>query len=145
MKIFCGCCEYCFLLLYFLIRFQIFSFLKRGNIENADFEKAEELVKYQAPLPMRGSGWHRCAFVLYEHDAKINLKEEFIQKTFAEMNQHASKGDALSRVLRDFNNFDFYMTTKKRQQNLTPIGVKFFQVEWEKTVRDVYHNELDLK
>ena len=105
------------------------------NIENGAFEKGQELVAYQQPLPMRGSGWHRCAFVLFEHEQRIEFGD-YLSKA-VRMEGPAAQSDN-QRLLRDFKCSDFYLQFVDR---LMPIGLKFFQTEWDLSVRQAFHTK----
>lgn len=43
---------------------------------------------------------------------------------------------------RTFNTFEFY---KKHQDFITPAGLSFFQADWDETLKDFYHNKLNMK
>lgn len=45
-----------------------------GNIpDGADLSKGEEMVPYIQPIPVKGTGYHRIAFVLFRHKKKIDF------------------------------------------------------------------------
>lgn len=51
----------------------------RGNIPGNQLKSGEVICDYLQPFPMRGTGYHRCVFVLYKQDKKIDfssLKKE---------------------------------------------------------------------
>jgi large subunit ribosomal protein L38 len=98
----------------------------RGNIENGDGNTGKEYIDYIQPFPMRGTGWHRCVFLLFEHKNKI----EFDLKS----NDSSSKFSK-----RDFKTLKFYLNNQK---DLVPVGLSFFQTEWDISVRNVFHNHL---
>jgi len=70
---------------------------------------------------MKGSGWHRCVYVLFEHDQP--LVQNFNQETKFQK--------------RSFKTSDFYLTN---QDNLIPVGLSFFQTEWDLSSRKVFHD-----
>jgi len=74
---------------------------------------------------MRGSGWHRCAYVLFEHTKPLDFKLD---------NKNGSKFDA-----RAFKTSQFYLNN---QDAITPVGLAFFQTEWDLSVKNVFHNYL---
>lgn len=113
-----------------------------GNVENGAFEKGQELVAYQQPLPMRGSGWHRCAFVLFEHEKNIEFGDYLSKALRMDGPVAKSGGDQQQRLLRDFKCSDFYLQFADR---LMPIGLKFFQTEWDLSVRQAFHTKYDLR
>ena len=84
---------------------------------------------------MRGSGWHRCAFVLFEHEEKIDFGAYLSRALKTE--GPAGKSDKQA-LLRDFKCSDFYLEFHER---LMPIGLKFFQTEWDLSVREAFHAE----
>ena len=88
----------------------------------------KELFSYIPPFPMKGTGWHRCAFVLYEHEEPLNYDSYFTQAK----NQHELD-------LRKFKTFDFYL---KHQEKITPVSYCFFQTQWDKSVRKTFHQIL---
>ena len=112
-----------------------FASNQSGNVENGAFEKGQELVSYQQPLPMKGSGWQRCAFVLFEHEQKIDFNN-YLSKS-VKMEGPVSKTEN-QKLLRDFKCSDFYLEFHDR---LIPIGLKFFQTEWDLSVRQAFHTK----
>lgn len=40
---------------------------------------------------------------------------------------------------RTFSTYDFY---RDRQDDITPAGLAFFQSDWDKSLKDFYHNVL---
>lgn len=90
----------------------------------------EELKKYMQPLPMRGSGWHRCAYILYEHKAPISF------------DLPKENEGSVSFEQRNFSNKKFFA---KYEEQLVPVGLSFFQTEWDLSVRSYFHNTLSKK
>lgn len=74
---------------------------------------------------MRGTGWHRCAYVLFEHENPIDFKIDY--SGVSKLNK------------RDFKVSDFYLNN---QESITPVGLAFFQTEWDLSVKDLFHNYL---
>ena len=72
---------------------------------------------------MRGTGWHRCAYVLFEHNDQIEFN----------INQEAVDGSSFEP--RVFNSKEFF---SKFSQKLTPVGLSFFQTEWDLSVRNFF-------
>jgi large subunit ribosomal protein L38 len=70
---------------------------------------------------MKGSGWHRCVYVLFEHSQPVG--QRFNQDTKFQK--------------RSFKTSEFYL---QNQDNLTPVGLSFFQTEWDLSVKNVFHN-----
>lgn len=77
---------------------------------------------------MRGTGWHRCAYVLFEHESPIDF----------EMSQEGE-------VTFDQRRFSSKKFFSKHENVLTPVGLSFFQTEWDLSVRKFFHNVLDMK
>jgi large subunit ribosomal protein L38 len=77
---------------------------------------------------MRGTGWHRCVYVLFEHNKPIDF------------NLNVSKANQFEK--RNFKVSEFFAN---HQKELTPIGLSFFQAEWDESVRNVFHNKLSKK
>lgn len=100
-----------------------------GNVQNNDINSGQELMEYIQPFPMRGTGFHRCAFVLYEHKSKIEF----------DLNQKTSDSSFQKRC---FSAKKFF---NKHASSLTPVGLSFFQTQWDLSVRDVFHNNLMMK
>ena len=85
------------------------------------------MFSYLPPFPMKGTGWHRCAFILYEHNEPIDYKNYFTKTTGHELD------------LRSFKTLDFYL---KQQDYITPVSYLFFQTEWDLSVKNIFHNIL---
>lgn len=88
-------------------------------------------MSYMQPLPMKNTGWHRCAYVLFEHKQPINFK----------LNTHQSNTKTVLGE-RSFKAADFHSNYKN---DLTPVGLCFFQTEWDLSVKDYFHNKLSKK
>lgn len=84
-----------------------------------------ELVDYMQPFPMRGSGWHRCVYLLLEHESPIQFDLE--------------KSDGKFLKKRSFNVKSFL---NKHKEAVVPVGLSFFQTEWDLSVRDFFHKTL---
>ncbi|XP_023320347.1 39S ribosomal protein L38, mitochondrial isoform X3 [Eurytemora carolleeae] len=100
------------------------------NIRGSDLNSGEEIANYLQPFPPFGTGFHRFAFVLYKQETRINLG--VISKP----------EDTVELAKRTFNTFDFY---SEHQENLTPAGLAFFQSDYEPSLRDFFHNVLNMK
>lgn len=99
-------------------------FVKRSNMSNNDVSTGKENIQYAQPFPMRGTGWHRCAFVLFEHKDKIefNIQEAADESSFES---------------RAFNSKKFF---SQFSEQLTPVGLSFFQTEWDLSVKNFFQN-----
>lgn len=100
-----------------------------GNIPNGDISKGELIVPYLQPIPPKGSGYHRHVFILYQQEKKIDLNSYKVDEMF-------------DLEKRTFNTFEFY---KKHQDSMTPAGLAFFQADWDSTLKEFYHNKLNMK
>jgi len=101
-----------------------------GNIKGNDLKSGEVICDYLQPFPMKGTGYHRLVFVLYKQDKEINYSSW--KKT----------SPCVSLKERTFKTFDFY---KEHQDFLTPAGLAFFQCTWDESVKDVFHNVLNMQ
>lgn len=100
-----------------------------SNIPNGDVSKGETIVPYIQPFPVKGTGYHRHIFVLYKQEKKLDFSKYKVNK----LNDLAG---------RTFKTFDFYKTY---QDDITPAGLAFFQSSWEPSLKDFYHNVLEMK
>lgn len=48
----------------------------RTNIPGNRVAEGQETCPYLPPFPARGSGFHRCAFLLFKQDKPINFSED---------------------------------------------------------------------
>lgn len=83
-----------------------------------------ELMDYVQPFPMNGTGWHRCVYILFEHSSPVSFKLK-------------SEGNNFSK--RDFKCTDFVLA---HQEQITPVGLSFFQTTWDLSVKKVFHDYL---
>ncbi|CAH3960558.1 39S ribosomal protein L38, mitochondrial [Pieris brassicae] len=100
-----------------------------ANIPGRDVDKGDTLIEYLQPFPLKGTGYHRYAFVLYKQNEKLSYE---VPKVTSE----SSLED------RTFVTRDWY---KKYQDVITPAGLAFFQTSWDSTVRDFFHKTLNQK
>ncbi|KAG6455034.1 hypothetical protein O3G_MSEX009012 [Manduca sexta] len=100
-----------------------------ANIPGNSIEKGDELVEYLRPFPLKGTGYHRYVFVLYKQNDRVLYD---IPKVVA------------SSPLQDrtFVTRDWY---KKHQDVITPAGLAFYQCDWDESVKDFFHNTLQIK
>ncbi|CAF0913965.1 unnamed protein product [Didymodactylos carnosus] len=103
-----------------------------GNIPGSQIDKGETLCSYLPPFPPNGTGWHRCVFVLYKQNEKINFTEKYQQLP----------GESVSLEKRTFRTSEFF---DKMHNYLRPIGLSFFQCHWDSSVKDVFHHVLKMK
>lgn len=100
-----------------------------GNIPASKVESGETLCSYLQPFPVKGAGFLRYVLVLYKQQGRLDLSS--FQKP----------ADCVSLRERSFSTLEFY---QKFEDNLTPAGLAFFQSEWDGSVRNVFHNTLDM-
>ncbi|CAG4990147.1 unnamed protein product [Parnassius apollo] len=100
-----------------------------ANIPSNSMEQGDTIVEYLHPFPLKGTGYHRYVFVLYKQNEKVSYD---LQKV------------TLNSPLEDrtFYTRDWY---QKYQDNITPVGLAFYQSDWDHTVKDYFHNVLNKK
>ena len=86
---------------------------------------------------MRGTGWHRCVFILYEQNEPIDYNGYFKDNLKLQENEENKK--FVNFDSRTFKTFDFYL---KNQDKITPVSFLFFQTQWDSTVQDTFYNKL---
>uniref|UniRef100_UPI003AAD74A1 large ribosomal subunit protein mL38 isoform X2 n=1 Tax=Centroberyx gerrardi TaxID=166262 RepID=UPI003AAD74A1 len=101
-----------------------------GNIPGGAVQSGDELCHYLAPFPAKGTGFHRYIYVLFKQDGPIDFQGDVRQSP------------CHSLVDRTFKTVDFY---RKHQDNMTPVGLAFFQCQWDESVTNTFHNTLDMK
>ncbi|KAK2582346.1 hypothetical protein KPH14_004682 [Odynerus spinipes] len=101
-----------------------------GNIPGNDIAKGEQLIDYLRPIPPRGLGYCRYIFVLYKQDKHIDYTK------------YKKQQPCLNLSERDWNTLDFY---REHQDYITPAGLAFFQSDWDMTLTDFYHFNLQTK
>ncbi|XP_023936620.2 39S ribosomal protein L38, mitochondrial [Bicyclus anynana] len=100
-----------------------------ANIPGNSIEKGDVIVDYLRPFPLKGTGCHRYTFVLYKQDSRVSYDLPKV---------------TLSSPLDDrtFSTRDWY---KKYQDNITPIGLAFYQTDWDASVTEFFHKTLNQK
>ncbi|VEN48228.1 unnamed protein product [Callosobruchus maculatus] len=101
-----------------------------GNIPGNNVEQGETIVQYLQPFPPKGTGYHRHIFILYKQEKKIDFTK------------YKQSGPCLNLPDRTFSTYDFY---RELQDDLTPSGLAFFQADWDTSLKDFYHNKLQMK
>lgn len=104
-----------------------------GNIPGNQIDQGETLCSYLPPFPPNGTGWHRCVFLLYKH-TKGPIKFSEAYRTFP--------GESVSLEKRTFRTFDFF---SKLSSDLRPVSLAFYQVAWDQSVKNTFHNILGMK
>ncbi|XP_014290255.1 large ribosomal subunit protein mL38 [Halyomorpha halys] len=102
-----------------------------GNIQGNDINNGEVLFPFLQPFPMKGLGYLRYIFVLFKQECKMdysNLK-----------NKISSKLDLSERT---FSTYDFY---RRREAQLTPAGLAWFQADWDPSVTDFFHKKVEFE
>jgi len=102
-----------------------------GNIKGSDLSSGETLCSYLQPFPAFGTGYQRFAFILYKQEGNIEFSDE---------KREEPNGVCLNA--RQFRTFDFY---RKFQDQLTPAGLAFYQSDYESSLRNFFHNVLNMK
>ncbi|XP_072230278.1 large ribosomal subunit protein mL38 [Leuresthes tenuis] len=101
-----------------------------GNIPGKAVEAGQELCHYLPPFPARGTGFHRYIYVLFKQERAINFQED------------VWPSPCHSLVDRTFKTVDFY---RRHQDNMTPVGLAFFQCQWDESVTSIFHNTLNMR
>ncbi|XP_034564713.1 39S ribosomal protein L38, mitochondrial [Notolabrus celidotus] len=101
-----------------------------GNIPGGAVQAGEELCHYLPPFPAKGTGFHRYIYVLFKQEGHINFQEE------------VRPSPCHSLVDRTFKTVEFY---RKHQDNMTPVGLAFFQSQWDESVTNTFHNTLNMR
>ncbi|EFN89879.1 39S ribosomal protein L38, mitochondrial [Harpegnathos saltator] len=101
-----------------------------GNIPGNHINKGEELIDYLKPIPSYGIGYCRYIFVLYKQECYINYSE------------YKKVKPCLNLEERNWQTRDFYA---KYQDQLTPVGLAFFQSDWDDTIKEFYYSTLKMK
>ncbi|XP_045447672.1 39S ribosomal protein L38, mitochondrial [Melitaea cinxia] len=100
-----------------------------ANIPSNSIEKGDVIANYLQPFPLKGTGYHRYVFVLYKQDGRISYDIPLITSSS-------------SLEERTFSTRDWY---QKYQDSITPVGLAFYQSDWDPTVKEFFHKTLNLK
>jgi len=100
-----------------------------GNIKGGDVSSGESLASYLQPHPPYGTGYHRLVFLLFRQEGPVDFTSELRKSQF-------------DLTERTFSTFDFY---SKFQDDLTPAGLAFAQTDYEASLRNFFHNKLEMK
>jgi len=101
-----------------------------ANIPGNRVQEGEELIDYLRPIAPYGIGYCRYIFVLYKQDCYIDLSE------------YKRTSPCLTLEERNWKTLDFY---RKYQDQLTPSGLAFFQSDWDSSLKEFYHNTLEMR
>ncbi|XP_065675132.1 large ribosomal subunit protein mL38-like isoform X2 [Hydra vulgaris] len=94
------------------------------NIKGSDLSSGHIMYDYLPPVPWKGTGFHRLVFSLYKHHSLLSL---------------VKINDQNSLVSRTFSTSDFISSN-----NLLPVGLSWFQVQWEDSVTELCKKLSDL-
>lgn len=104
-----------------------------ANIHKAEREtKYETIIKYLPIHGIKGLGYHRYAFVLFEHQQKVT------QLTQIEDFDLAKRRFNGLQLMDDLN-------TANPDLSFLPIGLSWFQTTWDDSCRDVYYKYLNMR
>jgi len=101
-----------------------------GNIPESAVEKGQTLCDYMRPFPFRGVGYCRYVFVLYKQSSKLDFSNYQLSVPCVNLSE------------RTFSTYDFYSSY---QDFMTPVGLAFFQANWDQSLTKFFHNVLDMK
>ena len=101
-----------------------------ANIRGSDLASGDTICDYIQPFPAHGTGYHRYSFVLFKQEARMELDR--VEESNGEIDLQA----------RSINTTEFY---EKHQDNITPAGLGFFQSDYDSSIRDFFHNKLQMK
>ena len=100
-----------------------------ANIEGSDISTGETAAQYLRPHPPHGTGYHRVVFVLYRQDRRVDIS-------------HERRLEQFNLAEREFSSLEFY---RRLQEDLTPAGLAFCQTDYEASLREFFHNELQMR
>ncbi|XP_029383804.1 large ribosomal subunit protein mL38 isoform X1 [Echeneis naucrates] len=101
-----------------------------GNIPGGAVQAGDELCHYLPPFPARGTGFHRYIYVLFKQEGPISFQED------------VRPSPCFSLEERTFKTQDFY---RRHQDHMTPVGVAFFQSQWDESVTNTFHHTLNMR
>lgn len=125
-----------------------------ANIPGNSVEKGDTIVEYLRPFPLKGTGYHRYAFVLYKQDGQVNYDVKKGKYIFYWVSIF-HKSDMYNFIVSSFpvtssapledRTFVTREWYQKYQDNITPAGLAFYQTNWDSTVREFFHQVLETK
>ncbi|XP_018576747.1 39S ribosomal protein L38, mitochondrial [Anoplophora glabripennis] len=101
-----------------------------GNIPGNKVEEGETIMEYLQPFPPKGIGYQRLVFVLYKQTKRLDYSN------------FKTDGPCFVLSERTFSTYNFY---RNLQDDLTPAGLAFFQSVWDSSLKNFYHNVLNMK
>ncbi|XP_067944253.1 large ribosomal subunit protein mL38-like [Watersipora subatra] len=99
------------------------------NMKGDEGVTSGQSIRYLQPIPFRGTGYHRYVFLLLQHDTEVDTA----------LIPNVTDTDLHSRT---FNFSEFY--SKLADNGGIPVGIRFFQSEWDSSVKDTFHHVLDM-
>jgi hypothetical protein len=98
------------------------------NIHNKNkVTNSETIIKYLPVYGIRGFGYHRFVFVLYQHNKPLSLEK------INDFDLHKRKFDAFK-----------FMTSQESVCKITPIGLSWFQSTWDYSSQKVFYQYLGI-
>lgn len=88
--------------------------------------KGNIIVPYLQSFPPKGTGYHRQIFVLFKQEKVIDLTNYKVTEPF-------------NLKQRTFKTQEFY---RKLQDDITPAGLAFYQVDYDTSLKDFFHQKL---
>lgn len=101
-----------------------------GNIPGGAVQSGDELCHYLPPFPARGTGFHRYVYVLFKQEQAIDFEGD------------RRRSPCHSLAERTFKTVEFY---RSHQDSMTPVGLAFFQCQWDESVTATFHDTLQMK
>lgn len=98
-----------------------------GNIKGNDISSGETIFRYVQPFPMKGLGYLRYIFLLFKQEEPMD---------FSALKESASELELSDRT---FSTYNFY---RKRESQITPAGLAWFQADWDTSVTAFFHEQL---
>jgi len=98
------------------------------NIKGNDLSTGQVVAPYLQPFPPFGTGYHRFVFILFKQASEIDASK---------YTQPEGEVDLVQRTFKTRQFFD--------DHKVTPSGLAFFQSDWDSTLTNFYHNELNMR
>lgn len=100
------------------------------NIPEDNISKGDTVFDYLPVFPARGTGYQRIVFALFKQNDRVDMTHERVPLPCTSLSN------------RTFSTDEFY---SKHQDVITPAGLAFSQCRWDQSVRDIFHNILDMR
>lgn len=105
---------------------EVAQWIVKNIPDGGNVEQGEEVLSYLQPIPLKGTGYHRVAFVVFRHDKPLSLDFSCLSETL----------DG-----RIFSMPHFY---KQNEEQITPSSLSFFQTTYDISCKEQLH-KLGLK